>query len=172
MRSQVRGSPAGAGPVRSASALLLGVGALVVVLAAAGCGQQKQLTLRQAEEIGQLWLDDLQRLVSPKPPTPKPQDAHEAKHGAEDTPEPPGPRALRDLFVDDGWRADGFLNPVAAVAWLKQTRWKVGEMTSAELVEGGTEMDFDLVGDKPVAVHARIVVQGGAVKCQSLKKGE
>ena len=147
---------------------------LVAALVAAGCGQQRQLTLREAEQIGQLWLDDLRPLLAP-PSTPVAQGAGEHDDAQADAHEDdPGsaPEGLRDCFVDDGWKPDGFPNPTAAIDWLTGTHWTVGKITSAELVDGGTELVFSLSAKQNVSVSARIVVEGAAPKCQSLKKSE
>ena len=132
------------------------------------------MTLREAEAIGQLWLDDLQSLLDPAGPRTEPGECRQPEdHPETETEQAEGcPKTLRDCFVDDEWQPEGFPNPVAAINWLTAHPRKVGEMTSAELVEGATQIQFQLSGDKTSLMQARIVVEHGAAKCQSLTKSE
>ena len=140
---------------------------LMVVAACAGCGKDK-LTLRQAEELGQVWLQDLSLFI-PWDEEKKTGPEEDDGEGPEDSDSEAGaPGSIRDCFVDDGWDPQGFKNPTEAIEWLTGEPRKLGKVLSADQVEGGCEMSLELLGARPCTVQVRVVTEDEYPKCARL----
>jgi hypothetical protein len=152
---------------------------LLLVLAAGGCALRQKMTLRDAEDLGRLWVADLMAVLAPPP-----EAASKASGDGEDASEqeePPrspnpkmavlvAPETLRDCFVSNGWKPDGFKNPTAAMCWLTGQKLRRVEITSIEQVEKGAEVTFQVAaaGAKPQALVARVVIEDSTARCTSL----
>ncbi len=137
-----------------------------------GCGQRK-LTLREAEDHSQVWLEMVQEALHP--PAPKADESANAENreAEDDTENAEGeeeePVCLRDCFVDDGWDPAGFRNPTEAMVWLTARANKTVKVTSVDLADKGALLTFEM-GAPPIVLTAHLIVVDGLPHCQSLKE--
>lgn len=137
-----------------------------------GCGQRK-LTLREAEDHSQVWLEMVQEALHP--PAPKADESANAENreAEDDTENAEGeeeePVCLRDCFVDDGWDPAGFKNPTEAMVWLTARANKTVKVTSVDLADKGALLTFEM-GAPPIVLTAHLIVVEGLPHCQSLKE--
>ncbi|MCE5219255.1 hypothetical protein LLH03_19740 [bacterium] len=131
------------------------------------------MTLREAEDQAQIWLETVQKALHP--PAPKADESANAEdvEAEDDTENAEGeeeePVCLRDCFVDDDWDPAGFKNPTEAMVWLTANANSSMKATSVDLAEEGASLTFEM-GTRPIVLTARLVVVDGLPHCQSLKE--
>lgn len=145
---------------------------LCCALLITGCGERK-LTLREAEDQAQIWLETVQKALHP--PAPKADESANAEdlEAEDDTENAEGeeeePVCLRDCFVDDDWDPAGFKNPTEAMVWLTARANKTVKVTSVDLADKGALLTFEM-GAPPIVLTAHLIVVDGLPHCQSLKE--
>lgn len=158
---------------------------LLCALASSGCFLRPKTSLREAEDLGRLWVADLMGLLDPKPPPPpkvvkgrdgKPRKAKRPKSPPR-SPNPEiaalvAPKTLRDCFVSDGWSPDGFKNPTEAICWLTGRKLRLVRIASIERNDKGAEVTVELTDGKPQTLVAQVTTESGAARCLSLTLGK